>query len=188
MTKPKKIKFLSKEKWITLKGFHGKGGQRYAISTSGRAVSFTESIEDGHLLKQGLVQKYPALSIRKNGKGVTFLMHRLLAHHFVKKQSPKHRYVIHLDHKKENNSIKNLKWVTQEELNKHLKTDPAVINRRKSDQGHILTAEKVRQIKIKLFNSKKQPTLKALAKKFGVSDMQIFRIKTGENWSHIKVK
>jgi hypothetical protein len=27
--------------------------------------------------------------------------------------------------------------------------------------------------------------LKALAKKFHVSDMQIHRIKTGENWSHV---
>lgn len=187
MNKEKKIKFLSKEKWVTLKGFYGKGGQRYAISTAGRAVSYLDNIEDGHLLKQGLVQKYPALSIRKNGKGVTFLMHRLLANHFLKKPSVKHRYVIHLDHKKENNNVKNLKWVTQEELNKHLKSDPAVINRRKSDQGHILTADKVRQIKVKLFNSKKQPTLKALAKRFGVSDMQIFRIKTGENWSHVKI-
>ena len=29
-------------------------------------------------------------------------------------------------------------------------------------------------------------TSKKLAEQFGVSDMQIYRIKTGENWGHIK--
>jgi uncharacterized protein YjcR len=29
--------------------------------------------------------------------------------------------------------------------------------------------------------------LKMIAKQFGVSEMQISRIKSGENWSHIKV-
>jgi methylphosphotriester-DNA--protein-cysteine methyltransferase len=55
------------------------------------------------------------------------------------------------------------------------------------DEGPKLTAAKVKLIKTALFKSKKQPTLKALAKKFKVSDMQIHRIKTGENWGHIKV-
>ncbi|HEY8937510.1 MAG TPA: hypothetical protein VIM65_19930 [Cyclobacteriaceae bacterium] len=183
----KKIKFLPREKWIVLKSYKGKAGQRYAISSEGRAVSFTDEIETGYLLKQSLVQKYPALSIRKGEKNVTFLMHRLLATHFVNKPSPKHKYVIHVDHVKENNASKNLKWVTLEELSKHLKSDPAVINRRKSGKGHILTADQVRDIKTRLFKSKKQPTLKSLAKKFKVSDMQIFRIKSGENWSHIKI-
>ena len=68
----------------------------------------------------------------------------------------------------------------------HLK-DPNVIVRMNPDEGPKLTADKVKQIKVALFKSKKQPTLKALAKKFRVSDMQIHRIKTGENWSHVKV-
>jgi hypothetical protein len=43
----------------------------------------------------------------------------------------------------------------------------------------------VKQIK-RALSAKKQPTLKALAKQFKVSDMQIHRIKTGENWSHVR--
>ena len=46
-----------------------------------------------------------------------------------------------------------------------------------------LTAAKVKQIKTSLAKGK---TLKELAVKFKVSDMQIYRIKTGENWGHIK--
>jgi uncharacterized protein YjcR len=40
-------------------------------------------------------------------------------------------------------------------------------------------------IKRKLLNGKTR--LKMIAKQFGVSDMQIHRIKTGENWSHVKI-
>ena len=32
----------------------------------------------------------------------------------------------------------------------------------------------------------KGATLRQLAKQFGVSDMQIYRIKSGENWSSVK--
>ena len=55
------------------------------------------------------------------------------------------------------------------------------------DEGPKLTVTKVKKIKVALFKSKTQPTLKALAKMFKVSDMQIHRIKTGENWGHVKV-
>ena len=34
---------------------------------------------------------------------------------------------------------------------------------------------------------KEKKTLKAIAKKFNVSDMQIHRIKTKENWAHVKI-
>jgi hypothetical protein len=64
--------------------------------------------------------------------------------------------------------------------------DPNVLIRQNPEEGPKLNATKVRQIKRSL-NSKKQPTLKALAKQFKVSDMQIHRIKTGENWSHVKI-
>jgi hypothetical protein len=29
--------------------------------------------------------------------------------------------------------------------------------------------------------------LKLIAKQFGISEMQLYRIKSGENWGHIKV-
>jgi methylphosphotriester-DNA--protein-cysteine methyltransferase len=61
------------------------------------------------------------------------------------------------------------------------------LQRLNPDEGPKLTVDKVKQIKVALFKSKKQPTLKALAKRFRVSDMQIHRIKIGENWAHVKV-
>jgi DeoR/GlpR family transcriptional regulator of sugar metabolism len=53
--------------------------------------------------------------------------------------------------------------------------------------GHKLTVTRVMLIK-KLLASPKQTTrLKMIAKQFGVSEMQIRRIKSGENWGYIKV-
>ena len=46
-----------------------------------------------------------------------------------------------------------------------------------------LTVEKVSRIK-KLLRTGE--SLKDIAKKYKVSDMQIHRIKTGENWKHVK--
>jgi hypothetical protein len=77
--------------------------------------------------------------------------------------------------------------VKHEEQIEHAKKDPNVLVRMNPNEGPKLTSDKVKKIKLALFKSKKQPTLKALAKLFKVSDMQIHRIKTGENWSHVKV-
>jgi len=42
-------------------------------------------------------------------------------------------------------------------------------------------------IKKLLANPKQTTRLKMIAKQFGVSEMQIRRIKSGENWGYIKV-
>jgi DNA invertase Pin-like site-specific DNA recombinase len=63
----------------------------------------------------------------------------------------------------------------------------AAIKRRKDNptiKGAKLDIKKVKVIKQML---KEKKTLKAIAKKFGVSDMQIHRIKTKENWAHVKL-
>ena len=48
-----------------------------------------------------------------------------------------------------------------------------------------LTVELVKKIKQKIREQKL--TLKMIGKQFGVTDMQIFRIKSGENWSYVKI-
>ena len=56
----------------------------------------------------------------------------------------------------------------------------------KSD-GRKLTVTKVMRIKKMLQNPNRKTRIKMIAKQFGVSEMQIFRIKSGENWGHIVV-
>ena len=86
-----------------------------------------------------------------------------------------------MDYDNQNNHYKNLKWVSREEQEDHIRKNPLAKNR----GNQKLTLERVKLIKQKLTDGK--TSLKALAKKYKVSDMQIHRIKTGENWGHVKI-
>ena len=180
------IKTLAGERWKELGLKKGVTTKRYAISNRGRIVSFKNKIDEGYILRPRLTQGYPSVTIGREANRQNYYLHRLVAEYFTKKPSPKHSFVIHLDHVKENNKAENLRWVKHETQIEHALKDPNVLSRQNPDEGPKLNASKVRQIK-RALNSKKQPTLKALAKQFRVSDMQIHRIKTGENWSHISV-
>lgn len=186
-TKESKLKLLAGERWKELKLKKGTTTKRYAVSDKGRIVSFKTKIESGYLLKPRLTQGYPSITIGREDTRQNYYIHRLVAEYFCKQSSAKYNFVIHVDHKKENNKASNLKWVKHEDQIEHAKKDPNVLLRMNPDEGPKLTADKVKMIKVALFKSKKQPTLKALAKKYRVSDMQIHRIKIGENWGHVKV-
>lgn len=186
-TTKSKVKSLSGERWKELKLKKGTTTKRYAVSDKGRIVSFKNEIEDGYVLKPRLTQGYPSITIGREDTRQNYYIHRLVAEYFCKQTNPRQSFVIHVDHRKENNKASNLKWVRHEEQIDHAKKDPNVLLRMNPDEGPKLSADKVKAIKTALFKSKKQPTLKALAKKFRVSDMQIHRIKIGENWAHIKV-
>ena len=180
------IKPLAGERWKELALKRGVTTKRYAISNRGRIVSFKTKIEEGYVLRPRLTQGYPSVTIGREANRQNYYLHRLVAEYFTKRPSTKHNFVIHLDHVKENNKAENLRWVKHETQIEHALKDPNVLLRQNPEEGPKLNAAKVRQIK-RALNSKKQPTLKALAKQFRVSDMQIHRIKTGENWSHISV-
>ena len=57
------------------------------------------------------------------------------------------------------------------------------IKRKPNTKMSKLTENEVLLIKRKL---NRGATLRSISKQFGVSDMQIHRIKTGENWGHLK--
>jgi hypothetical protein len=180
------IKVLAGERWKELDLRKGVTTKRYAISNRGRIVSFKTKIEEGYLLRPRLTQGYPSVTIGREANRQNYYLHRLVAEYFTKKPSTKHSFVIHVDHIKENNKADNLKWVTHESQIGHALNDPNVLVRQNPAEGPKLNTAKVRQIK-RALKAKNQPTLKALAKQFKVSDMQIHRIKTGENWSHVTV-
>jgi hypothetical protein len=86
-----------------------------------------------------------------------------------------------LNHKKEDKYVNNLKGATAEDKNRSI-----VHDRQETESGNYkLTADRVRMIKKKMLKGNNR--LKTIAKQFGVSDMQIHRIKTGENWGHVKI-
>lgn len=185
--KIEKLKFHSSEKWETLRGFKGSDGQRYAISNFGRVISFWGTHDTGYFLKYSYIKNYPGIQLRKDGASKGFLVHRLVAQHFCEKPTAAHRFVIHHDHKKENNYYRNLKWVTKNEMHAHMVKDPNYIKSKAefSGRGQKLTSDRVKLIKRKLAEGKTR--MKIIAKQFGISEMQLYRIKSGINWGHVKI-
>jgi predicted DNA binding protein len=97
--------------------------------------------------------------------------------------------VIHLNHNKTDNASKNLKWVSLEEMIEHQQNSPAKRAYKKIQAsrsvGLKLTVNQVKSIKKTLSSRNRQLTIKKLADKFGVSEMTLYRIKSGENWSRV---
>lgn len=165
----------------------------YAVSNFGRLVSYTDEIENGRLLRGGLLSGYPTFVSRPFGKSRTLYLHKLVARLFISKEAEGETYVIHKDYNKKNNHIDNLKWASKKEVESHQQNSPFVKESRdrrkniKPTQGHKLSSTDVMRIKKKIFDPNRRTRLKLIAKQFGISEMQLYRIKSGENWSHISV-
>ncbi|MFT4023644.1 MAG: NUMOD4 domain-containing protein [Flavihumibacter sp.] len=186
------IKPLSGETWKPLQ-FPGWKDLRkqYALSSHGRVASFTESVnEDGKLLSGSLTTGYKTLNLHRPGNNGTLYVHREIARLFLKKPSPKHRYVIHVNHDKTDNAVKNLKWATLDEMIRHQQDSPAKQAYKKvqanRSTGLKLSAAQVKAIKKTLGAKNRTLTIRQLADKYGVSEMTLYRIKSGENWGKIK--
>ena len=165
--------------------------KKYAISNHGRAASYTESVaKDGNLLNGSLTSGYRTLNLHvENGNGTIYL-HREVAKLFCNKKSPKAKFVIHVNHKKTDNTSKNLKWATLEEVGTHQQKSPLKIAYKKRQAartvGLKLTLAQVKAIKDTINNPKRKLTYKQLATKYKVSEMTLYRIKSGENWGKVK--
>ncbi len=175
----KKLKLNPHEKISILPYGKTPKGNRYAVTNHGRVISFTDTPLTGNFRKLSNISGYPGVSFRIKDKNKGFSVHRLVAKQFLKQPSKKHKVIIHLNFNKNDNHYKNLKWATVEEQFIHFRNSP---NKKTSSK---LTVAQVQSIKKLL--QKGKLSLKEIGKKFGVSDMQIFRIKTGENWGHIKI-
>jgi len=186
------IKKLSGEVWKPLQ-FSGwkQLRKKYALSSMGRVASYSEDIlEDGKLLNGSLTTGYRTLNLHRPGNNGTLYIHREIAKLFLKNKSPKHRFVIHLNHQKTDNSVKNLKWATLEEMIAHQQNSPAKVAYKKVQAtrtvGLKLNANQVKGIKKVLGSKNRNVTIRQLADKYGVSEMTLYRIKSGENWARIK--
>jgi hypothetical protein len=164
---------------------------RYAISTHGRIASYGKDIYgDGKLLKGSLTTGYRTLNLHRPGNKGTLYLHREIAKLFLRKTSVSSKYVIHLNHDKLDNRVKNLRWATLEQMIKHQQTSPAKLSYKQKQatrtEGLKLSAVMVRKIKNMLKNKNRNITIRQLAINYGVSEMTIYRIKSGENWARIK--
>ena len=67
----------------------------------------------------------------------------------------------------------------------HQYTNPEYVNKVHKARTSKLTETKVKFLKRKLNDPNRRTRLKILARQFGVSEMQLHRIKTGENWGYV---
>ena len=164
--------------------------KKYAVSNQGKAASFAEDImNDGKLLNGSLTSGYRTLNLHVEDGNGTIYIHREVAKLFCEKKSPKHKYVIHINHTKADNNFKNLKWATVQEVSSHQQNSPEKIAYKERQATRTkdlkLSATQVKAIKSAINNPKRKLTYKQMAEKYDVSEMTLYRIKSGENWGRI---
>lgn len=186
------IKKIAGEVWKQIQ-FKGSKTLRkkYAFSSLGKASSYHDDvIKDGKLLNGSLTSGYRTLNLHIDNANGTLYFHREIAKLFCKKTSPKYKYVIHINHKKVDNIAKNLKWATLEEMSNHQQSSPQKIAYKKIQAnrtvGLKLNSTQVKAIKDQIHNPKRKLTIKQIAAKYKVSEMTLYRIKSGENWGKVK--
>jgi hypothetical protein len=176
----RRLRKLNDEEWREIPGTEGK----YLLSNYGRIKSFHFK-KEGQLVKFYKMKNYLAVSLQK----VTYskYVHKLVAWVWLEKPSEMHVHVMHIDGNIRNNYYKNLQWITREESLKRVSELMKEKTQKKSKE-ELITYSKLNEKDVKLIKSmllRKTPQ-HIIAKMFKVSEMQITRIKRGENWAHIQ--
>lgn len=174
-----------KERWKEINFHTHLEHAMYEVSHMGRVKSYAINKENGKVINGGNTNGYRTITVKLGDKLTQqHYIHRLVAETFLEKENPDQHYVIHQDYDKENNSIYNLKWATEKELVDHNNRNPTVLKRRIT--GYKLTENDVRIIKKLLASNKTR--LSMIAKRFGITHTQLNRIRSGENWGHVKIE
>lgn len=111
-----------KERWKAIKRYEG----LYSISNYGRVLSRARVINTStystripnKILVGGKIDGYKSVSLSKDNKQKTFLVHRLVCLAFLPNPDNKD-LVNHKDSNRDNNNLSNLEWVTQRENTCH---------------------------------------------------------------------
>lgn len=172
--------------------------RNYAVSNYGRLISYKTEFEDGKVLKGSTADGFRVLryKVTENEKIVNkhIFIYKIVGELFLEKPSSAHEFLIHLDYSRNNDYIGNLKWVTKEERAAHHAKSPFVIEARikLKNSPNLKRAKKLKLtqvilLKRQLLDPNRKTKLKILARQFGVTEMQLNRIKRGENWGYVKV-
>ena len=157
---------------------------KYEVSNYGRVRSYCQNPENGKILNPSQIGGFKVVSLKIGGKSKHHLVHKLVAGAFLFKESVDQTVVIHLDWNKANNYYTNLQWATKLESYKRMHKR---LQEERKKKGKVVTYSKLKFEEVALIKSMlgRGVKQKLIAKMFCVSEMQITRIKRGENWAEI---
>jgi hypothetical protein len=172
--------------------------KKYAVSNQGRIISYTDDFLSGREIKCAKAEGFRVFryQTRENGKRKDkgFLVYKLVAQYFIPNDNPERTMVIHLDFSKDNDRVENLIWATRREQIDFQSKNPNVLANKariiefnKKADGAKLTSTQVIRIKKMLQRPDNKTRLIMIAKQFDITTQQLYRIRIGENWGHIKV-
>ena len=158
--------------------------EKFKISNYGRILNCKGAQEN--LVTISFINGYQNLPLKQqvNGKSTSRYVHKLVAEHFLERKE-NDEYVIHLNYDKKDNHVNNLQWATKAEKERHQFSNPEYLATPRKRTYSKLSEAKVRLIKRKIFDPNRRTRLKMIARQFGISEMQLYRIKSGENWSSV---
>lgn len=131
-----------------------------------------------YLKKSGYVAVYPFF----NKKQKEFLLHRLVALHFINNSQNKPQ-INHKNGNKQDNSILNLEWVTAKENVQHSYSSGLKFGR-KGVKHHNSKLSETDILEIKKLLTAKVPQF-LIGEMFDVKQQQISKINTKKRWGHI---
>jgi len=176
----RRLKKINDEQWKEIPG----SDRKYYISNYGRIRSFFLDEKNGKILKPVSIKGFMSVNLKIDGKAKTYYVHKLTAEVFVPKTANEQIVVTHCDGNAQNNYFKNLQWQTKEEHFQHVTQKLKEINLGR--KGRVINSKlqpnDIAVLKAMLEKGVKQ---NVIAKLFSISEMQVSRIKRGENWGDI---
>jgi DNA-directed RNA polymerase specialized sigma subunit len=179
--KQRNLKKLEDEIWRV----HPNSNNRYHVSNYGRVKSFYYDKIDGKILKFHEVKGFKTVHLRLNKKSQTYYVHKIIAEVWIPKPSEDYSFVTHLDGNIKNNHISNLEWMNKEKLMVHHRELRKTLN--KPRRRGVICNSKLKEKDVMLLKSMlhRGVTQAKIANMFCISEMQVTRIKRGENWGHV---
>jgi WD40 repeat protein len=177
----KNLRKIEDEMWLPVPDTNNS----YQVSNYGRVKSFVINKVEGKLLNPSFRNGSKRVEIVSENYKREEFVHKLVAKTWISKPSDDHNYVIHLDGNRKNNHVSNLEWHTEESI----KAKRREIRQRNFNpkRKKLITNSKLKESDIRLLKSMLQKGVfqSEIAKMFCISEMQVTRIKRGENWGHI---
>ena len=166
---------MQKEIWKPIKGWDG----LYSVSNTGKVFS----IRSNKCLKgvpegMGYLQVYLCI----NGKCKRYVIHRIVAMHFIPNPENKPE-VNHIDCVKSNNNVMNLEWVTPSENVRHSIRMGRVNRKGERHPLNKLTAKQVLKIRELISEGKSVKEINMLYP--FVTSSCIWGIKLNRTWKHL---